>query len=37
VEIALAKGKKEFDKRESLKRKEEAREMDRLRKQHKIS
>lgn len=37
VEIALARGKKEFDKRESLKRKEEAREMDRLRKQHKLS
>ncbi|MGC9965193.1 MAG: SsrA-binding protein SmpB [Syntrophobacteraceae bacterium] len=37
VEIALARGKREFDKRESLKKKEEAREMDRLRKQHKIS
>jgi SsrA-binding protein len=36
VEIALARGKKEYDKRESLKRKEEAREMDRLRKNHKI-
>jgi len=37
VEIALARGKKEYDKRESLKRKEETREMDRLRKRHKIS
>jgi SsrA-binding protein len=37
VEIALAKGKKEYDKRESLKRKEETRELDRLRKRHKIS
>ena len=32
AEIALAKGKKEFDKRESLKRKDALREMDRLRK-----
>lgn len=31
VEIALAKGKKEYDKRESLKRKEEQREKARLR------
>jgi SsrA-binding protein len=37
VEIALARGKKEYDKRESLKRKEEARELDRLRKHHKVS
>jgi len=37
VELALARGKKLYDKRESLKRKEEAREMDRLRKRHKIS
>jgi SsrA-binding protein len=37
VEIALARGKKEYDKRESLKRKEEARELDRLRKRHKLS
>ena len=37
VEIALARGKKEYDKRESLKRKEGARELDRLRKQHKTS
>ena len=32
AEIALAKGKKEFDKRESLKRKDASREMDRVRK-----
>jgi SsrA-binding protein len=32
AEIALAKGKKEFDKRESIKRKDASREMDRLRK-----
>lgn len=37
VELALAQGKKLYDKRESIKRKEEAREMDRLRKRHKIS
>ena len=37
VEIALARGKKEYDKRESLKKKEEARELDRLRKYHKMS
>lgn len=37
VELGLAKGKKLYDKRETLKRKEEAREMDRLRKRHKIS
>lgn len=37
AELALARGKKLYDKRESLKRKEEAREMDRLRKRHKIS
>ncbi len=37
IEIALAKGKKEYDKRESIKRKEEARELDRLRKHRKIS
>jgi SsrA-binding protein len=37
VEIALARGKREFDKRESLKRKEETREMERLRKKHNIS
>jgi SsrA-binding protein len=32
VEIALAKGKKEYDKRETLKRKDATREMDRMRK-----
>ena len=32
AEIALAKGKKEYDKRETLKRKDASREMDRLRK-----
>lgn len=32
AEIALAKGKKEFDKRESLKNDDAAREMDRMRK-----
>jgi len=37
VEIALARGKKEYDKRESLRKKEETRELDRLRKRHKIS
>ena len=31
AEIALAKGKKEFDKRETLKKKDATREMDRLR------
>jgi SsrA-binding protein len=37
VELALAQGKKLYDKRQSIKRKEEAREMDRLRKRHRIS
>jgi len=37
VEIALARGKKEYDKRESIKRKEETREMDRLRKRNRMS
>lgn len=37
VEIALAKGKREYDKRESIKRKEENRELERLRKHNKIS
>ncbi|SPF38571.1 SsrA-binding protein [Syntrophobacter sp. SbD1] len=37
VEIALARGKKEYDKRESIKRKEENREMDRLRKRNRMS
>lgn len=32
AEIALAKGKKEYDKRETLKQKDAAREMDRMRK-----
>ena len=32
AEIALAKGKREFDKRETLKKKEASRDMDRLRK-----
>jgi SsrA-binding protein len=37
IEIALARGKKEYDKRESLKRKEGIREMDRIRKDRKLS
>ncbi|MFZ2446599.1 MAG: SsrA-binding protein SmpB [Syntrophobacteraceae bacterium] len=37
VEIGLARGKREYDKRESLKRKEETREMERLRKRDKNS
>jgi len=37
IELALARGKKLYDKRESLKRKEEARDLERLRKRHKIS
>ena len=37
VELGLGKGKKEYDKRESIKRKEETREMDRLRKRNKLS
>jgi SsrA-binding protein len=32
AEIAISKGKKEYDKRETLKRKDHAREMDRMRK-----
>jgi SsrA-binding protein len=32
AEIALARGKKEYDKRETLKRKDATREMDRIRK-----
>jgi SsrA-binding protein len=32
AEIAIARGKKEYDKRETLKRKDAAREMDRMRK-----
>ncbi len=34
VELALARGKKAYDKRESLKRKEESRELDRAKKKH---
>lgn len=37
VELALARGKKMYDKRETLKRKQEAREMDRIRKRHNVS
>ncbi|GKT07246.1 SsrA-binding protein SmpB [Desulforhabdus sp. TSK] len=37
VELGLARGKKLYDKRESMKRKEETREMDRLRKQRRES
>jgi SsrA-binding protein len=33
VEIALARGKKQIDKRETIKRREQKREMDRARKQ----
>jgi len=36
VELALARGKKDYDKRESIKRKEENREMERMRKQRKF-
>lgn len=34
IELALARGKKVYDKRESLKKKEEARELDRVKKRH---
>ncbi len=37
VELALAKGRKIHDKREAIKRKEEARQMDRLRKKYRIT
>lgn len=37
VEIALARGKKLYDKRESIKKKEERREIDRMRKQRKTN
>ena len=37
VELALGQGKKLYDKRQSIKKKEEAREMDRLRKRQKLS
>jgi SsrA-binding protein len=36
VELALARGKKVYDKRETLKRKQEARDMDRVRKKYKV-
>jgi len=36
VELALVRGRKLHDKREAIKRREEAREMDRLRKKYKI-
>ena len=34
MELGLARGKKLYDKRETLKRKEETREMERLRKRY---
>jgi SsrA-binding protein len=34
IEIALAKGKKNFDKRETLKDRENQRDLDRIKKQH---
>ena len=37
MEIALARGKKEYDKRHSLKKKEETREMDRIKKRRDLS
>ncbi len=37
VELGLARGKKLYDKRESLKKKQEAREMSRLKKNYKVS
>jgi len=37
VELALVRGRKLHDKREAIKRREEAREMDRLRKKYKIT
>ena len=37
VELGLARGKKLYDKRESLKRKEEARELERVRKRHRVA
>lgn len=36
VELALARGKKEYDKRETIKRKEEARQLERLRKKYNV-
>jgi len=37
VQIALAQGKKSYDKRQSLKKKEERRELDRVRKRYRVS
>lgn len=37
VELGLARGKKLYDKRETLKRKEEARELERVRKRYKMT
>jgi len=37
VELALGRGKKSYDKRETLKRKQETRELDRVRKRYKVS
>ncbi|NLI83524.1 MAG: SsrA-binding protein SmpB [Deltaproteobacteria bacterium] len=37
VELALAQGKKLYDKRESIKRKESVREMERMRKRRKVN
>ncbi len=37
VELALARGKKAYDKRESLKRKQEARDLERMRKRYNVS
>ncbi|NTU48301.1 MAG: SsrA-binding protein, partial [Syntrophobacteraceae bacterium] len=37
VELGLAQGKKLYDKRESLKRKETAREIERMRKDRKVN
>lgn len=37
VQIALAQGKKSYDKRQSIKKKEEKRELDRVRKRYKVS
>jgi SsrA-binding protein len=34
IEIALAKGKKNYDKRETLKDRENKRDLDRVKKQH---
>jgi len=37
VELALGRGKKSYDKRETLKRKQETRELDRVRKRYQVS